>query len=173
MRFLCCSAALLALATAPALASPDIPKRKPGLWEHVMQLDQLPGLTHRAQVCVGENLDDLARHEAAGRCDKTDIRRDGNRVLVTSVCHAEGSTVTTRGSFSGDFGSRYAGLLNSTFEPPLNGLRNSQLRMEARWLGPCRPGQKVGDVIVPDMPQGMGGIDLNKIMQNLPRLPGR
>ncbi|MBT0962144.1 DUF3617 domain-containing protein [Denitromonas iodatirespirans] len=173
MRHLICHAALLVLVGTPALANTDIPKRKPGLWEHAMQMDQLPGLTHRAQVCVGENLDDLARHEAAGRCDKTDIRRDGDRVLIESVCHAEGSKVTTRGSFSGNFDSRYAGQLTSTFEPPMNGLRSSQVRMEAKWLGPCRPGQKPGDTILPDMPQGMGGIDLNKMMQNLPKLPGR
>ncbi|MEZ5610898.1 MAG: hypothetical protein R3E45_10730 [Rhodocyclaceae bacterium] len=45
--------------------------------------------------------------------------------------------------------------------------------LEAKWPGPCRPGQKVGDVILPDLPQGMGGIDLNKMMQNLPKLPPR
>ena len=114
MRLLCCSAMLLALATAPALANTDIPKRKPGLWEHAMQMDQLPGYTHRAQVCVGENLDDLARHEAAGRCDKTHIVRVDDRVLIESVCQADGSKVTTKGSFSGDFASRYAGQLTST-----------------------------------------------------------
>ncbi|MCZ4304172.1 DUF3617 family protein [Zoogloeaceae bacterium G21618-S1] len=173
MRLICCTAALLALATAPALATNDIPKRKPGLWEHAMQMDQLPGYTHRAQVCVGENLDDLARHEAAGRCDKTHVVRVDDRVLIESVCQAEGSKVTTKGSFSGDFASRYAGQLTSTFQPPLNGMASTRMRMEAKWLGPCRPGQKVGDVILPDMPQGMGGIDINKMMQNLPKLPGR
>ena len=52
-------------------------------------------------------------------------------------------------------------------------MASTRMRMEAKWLGPCRPGQKVGDVILPDLPQGMGGIDLNKMMQNLPKLPAR
>ncbi|MEZ5610897.1 MAG: hypothetical protein R3E45_10725 [Rhodocyclaceae bacterium] len=62
MRFICCTAALLALATAAAAADTDIPKRKPGLWEHAMQMDQLPGYTHRAGL-RRRKPDDLARYQ--------------------------------------------------------------------------------------------------------------
>ena len=164
----------LSLATAtPALAADDLPKRKPGLWEHAMQMDQMPGFTHRSHVCVGEDLSDLARPERAEQCDQTEIRRDGDRVLFRSVCQAEGSTVTTEGAFSGDFAARYAGQMTSTFTPPMHGMRTHRMRMEAKWLGPCRPGQKPGDVFLPDIPKGMGGMDLNRMMQNMPKMPAR
>jgi hypothetical protein len=43
-------------------------------------------------------------------------------------------------------------------------MKSSKQSMEAKWLGPCKPGQKPGDVIMP----GMGSMNINEMMKNLP-----
>ena len=135
-----------------------------------MQMDTMPGYTHRVLVCVGDQLDDLATPENATACSKMSIRREGERVLIDTVCTAGGSTVTSQGSFSGDFSQRYAGQMRSTFAPPLHGMASSQMRMEARRLGPCKPGQKPGDTEMQGLP---GGVNLNDMMKHMPKMPGR
>jgi hypothetical protein len=44
--------------------------------------------------------------------------------------------------------------------------------MDARWLGACKPGQRPGDVIMMGMP-GMGDINIEEMMKNLPQAPRR
>ena len=167
----CVRILILALAATPALAAaPDLPKRQSGLWEHAMQMDTMPGYTHRVLVCVGDQLDDLATPENATACSKMSIRREGDRVLIDAVCMAGGSAVTSQGSFAGDFSQRYAGRMRTTFAPPLHGMANSEMRMEAHRLGPCKPGQKPGDTEMQGLP---GGININEMMKNMPKMPGR
>jgi hypothetical protein len=38
-------------------------------------------------------------------------------------------------------------------------------KVDARWIGPCKPGQKPGDVAV----EGMGGMNMNEVMNADPR----
>ncbi|QID16360.1 DUF3617 family protein [Nitrogeniibacter mangrovi] len=169
MRRIATFASLLCLATG-ALAADDLPRRQPGLWEHRMQMSTTGSFTHAVQVCTDDKLDDLARQQGASSCSKLSIRRDGDRVLIDSVCQAGGSTATTHGSFSGDFSQHFVGQLATTFAPPLNGMQQTTLRMDARRLGPCKPGQKPGDMVMMGLP---GGIDLNEMMKHMPVMPGR
>jgi hypothetical protein len=53
--------------------------------------------------------------------------------------------------------------MHSTFEPPLQGRKEMRQTIEARWLGPCKPGQKPGDVFV----EGMGGMNINEMTQGM------
>ena len=160
--------AMLAL-PLPTLAD-DLPKRAPGLWEHRMQMSQTGDFTHSVHVCTDGAMDQLAMQRGASECSKLAFTRDGERVLVESVCQAGGSTASTRGSFSGDFDKHIVGQLMTVFNPPLNGMRQSVMRIDARWLGPCKPGQKPGDVIVQGLP---GGMNLNELMRQMPRMPGQ
>jgi hypothetical protein len=113
-------------------------------------------------MCTDEKTDDLVASRAtqSQNCEQQSVRRDGNAFVVEAVCRSGKSTVRTRGRFTGDFTTSYAGELRSTFDPPMQGMKEMTQKVEARWVGACKPGQKPGDVVV----EGMGGMNMNELM---------
>ncbi len=157
MRALILSLVLLTAAGASA-ASFEPPKRKSGLWETKVSNAQVP----RGQVmrqCIDQKTDDLMRKEQESHmsCSKKDMRREGDRIVGDSVCTVEGTTVTTHTVITGNFDTNYRAEVKSTYNPPVNGMRDSSSVVEGRWLGACLAGQKPGDVIMPGQPQGAPG----------------
>jgi len=146
---------VLLLATPAEAASFDAPKRKSGLWELKMTSGQAKGMP-AMQQCVDEKTDDLMQKEMSAaqktQCSKNDMRKEGDKIVVESVCKMENSTATTRAVFTGRFDSAYKADIKSTFEPPLKGMKESSSVIEAKWLGPCKAGQKPGDMSIPGMP---------------------
>lgn len=161
----------LALCTTFAFAATpeDMPKRKPGLWELQTALAEMGGMGMRLQTCVDESVEDLIPEDGEADCDEQSYRKDGNRIVFSATCRAAGSTARIEGSFTGDFTSSYAGEIRTTYTPPLHGMARSTMTMEARWVGVCKPGQKPGDVIMMGLP-GMGNINLEEMMKNMPQL---
>jgi len=149
-------AVLFMAGNAPAAPS-DLPKRKSGLWEVKISSGQAKG--HAVQQCIDEKSDDLMKKEMSEKrqmqCSKNDMRREGDKVIAESVCKIQHSTATTRAVFTGDFNSAYKADIKSTYEPPLGGMKSAASTVEAKWLGPCKAGQKPGDIIVPGMPNRM------------------
>ena len=132
----------------------DAPKRKSGLWEITISSGQTKS-GHAMQQCIDEKTDDLMRNEMSGQkpqCSKNETRKEGDRIVAESVCKVQNSTATTRAVFTGRFDSAYKGDIKSTYDPPLSGMKDSSSTIEAKWLGPCKPGQKPGDVVMPGMP---------------------
>ncbi|HEY3305864.1 MAG TPA: DUF3617 family protein [Candidatus Binatia bacterium] len=173
-------ALLVALVVAPTIvsaaspasaASTDAPKRKSGLWEIKVSSPQMQG-GHTMQQCVDQKSDDLTSGDKPGMekmsCTKNEVRKEGDRIISESVCTMEGTTVTTRSVMTGRFDSAYKAAVKSTFEPPMHGMRESSSTIEARWLGPCKPGQKPGDISMPGMPEGMPNIE-----ELMKKMPGR
>lgn len=158
---LACALTCLALAVpgAAALAADvsGVPKRKPGLWQQTLSGNGMPAQT--MSMCTDEKTDDLLQSKASGeaQCSTQSVRRQGSAVVVEAVCKDGKTTIRTRGSFSGDFTTRYSGEMHSTFDPPLQGMKEVRQRIEARWLGACKPGQKPGDVVL----EGMAGMPMN------------
>ena len=161
----CIAAQIICLAAGLVFSSQvladDLPKRKPGLWEIDVRMAGMPNMG-AIQQCIDETTDDLMEDEADAECRVMDIKSSGNKVTVHSVCNVDGSTATTDGVFEGSFSSSYKGTLKTRFNPPLEGMSETNMTQKARWLGPCKPGQKPGDVITPNM----GNIDLNKMMND-------
>lgn len=158
--------AVIALAT-PALAElpPDLPKRQPGLWQISNTMVEMGGATMSMQTCIDESTEDLAMQDQEMDCEKQQYRMDGpNRVVFEGTCKADGSRATIKGAFSGDFARAYAGEVVSTYDPPLDGMARATMKMQAKWVGPCKPGQKPGDV-------EMMGMNLGDLMKNLPQRP--
>lgn len=156
MRKPCTVTALLLALSLPGAtqAAPDVPKRKSGLWEITTAMQGMPqGMT--MQQCVDEKTDDMIRQQGSGReqqpkCAKQDIKRDGDRTIVDSVCDMGGTTATTRAVFSGRFDSNYRADIKSAYNPPMHGMKESQVSIQAKWLGACKAGQKPGDIIMPN-----------------------
>ena len=149
---------------AGAASAADMPKRKPGLWEITMQMDGMPNMG-AIQQCIDASTDNLLQQQAGKQkpdCSVIDIKPSGNRVILHTVCKVEGSTATTDGVFEGAFDSSYKGTMKTRFVPPLQGMSESNTTQQARWIGPCKAGQKPGDVIMPNM----GGFNVNEMMKD-------
>ena len=158
---------LLGLAAASlaggALAA-DTPKRKSGLWEINTQMEGIPSMG-AMQQCIDQKTDDLMQQQAKKEkpdCSVMDVKPQGNKVTMHSVCKFEGTTATTDAVFIGAFDSAYKGDMKIRYNPPMHGVSESKMSMEAKWLGPCKPGQKPGDVIMPNMK----GMNMNDMMKD-------
>jgi hypothetical protein len=161
-------AAALAATILPApAAQQDAPRRKPGLWQQSVTTSGAPIPPQSMSMCTDEKTDDLvsARAGESQNCERQSVRREGDAYVVDAVCRSGTTTIRTQGRFSGDFASRYSGELRSTFDPPMHGMKEMTQRIDARWVGPCKPGQKPGDVML----EGGAGMNMNEMMHANPR----
>lgn len=166
-RILAASIVTATLITAGSAAAADTPKRKSGLWEITNSMSGQYQMKTTMQQCVDQNTDKLmeqnGRKEAEKNCSRNDTKQEGGKVIVDSVCQFEGTTATTHAEFSGDFGSNYRGDIKTTYNPPMQGMKEMQMSIAAKWLGPCAAGQKPGDIIMP------GGMKINPADFQKPR----
>jgi len=150
-----------AAASGSVAGSPDHPRRKPGLWEVRSAGAQASGLPP-TQFCVGEHTDNensqLDRSVGdRGACTLGAFRRAGTAWIAESVCSQSRSSVVSRAIASGDFESEYRIDTVVRYDPPLGGVRREDKEaVVASYLGPCEPGQKPGDMVVP----GMGTLNM-------------
>jgi hypothetical protein len=134
----------------------EFPKRKPGLWEiQTLVEGQTEGTTTRQ--CIDKESDaKLVRMQkemdAKKRrtCTKNEFRKEDKRFVHESDCTMDGVRVISKTVFSGDFNSKYSAEITTKFGDADKGLTGQNAVMNARWLGPCEPDQKPGDVIISD-----------------------
>lgn len=153
-----CAALAHLTATGPALAL-DYPPRKPGLWE--MSVGDAGGKAppQVMQQCIDAATDQLLRDMGQGMgkdmCSKQEMRSEGPRLVIDSVCKIGASTSTTHAVMTGDFGSSYRMDMKSSYSPPLGGRSEASTFIETKWVGPCKADQKPGDMVMP------GGMKMN------------
>jgi hypothetical protein len=82
-------------------------------------------------------------------CSKSNIRREGGAIVTDSVCKFGTTTATTHSVITGQFDSAYKVETRSTYDPPMAGMKEGSAVIHARWVGPCKPDQKPGDMILP------------------------
>jgi len=140
----------LALSGAALAASP--PSRAPGLWETATITDA--GRTV-AKECVGAGTDRLVRQAMTGlTCRNDDFKRteDGG-YAAGAICRSGPTSIDNKIVVSGDFES-FARAEATTVMTGLagepGGERRFRTTIEARKLGECAPGQRPGDVILPN-----------------------
>lgn len=159
---------------AAALSAParglEMPKRKSGLWEITTSMQGMPKGMGPIQHCIDQNSDNLMQQNAEKfkqQCSATDIKQQGDKITVHSVCKMESTTTTTDAVFTGAFDSAYRGDIKTRFNPPLHGMAESKMAIAAKWVGACKPGQKPGDIVMP----GLGNFNLDDAMtkQNEPK----
>ena len=148
--------ALLALGALVALpaAAQDAPKLRSGQWEVVRKSDRAGDKGMRMTMCM----DDAMQREMwvmgmgamRGMCSKSDVRFAAGRGSVDLVCNMAGSTMRSKGAitFTGD--TAYRTDIDTTYDPPSNGIAHARTLVESRWLGACKVGQQPGDMILPN-----------------------
>ena len=147
----CLPALVLAVSFASPAAAIELPARKPGLWEIKMVLENSQVAPPAMQHCIDAATDKLLHEKfSVGQesCSKHDISRSGSTVVVDSSCKFGNMATTTHAVFEGDFDSAYTVNVSTT----LDGGVKKNMTMQAKWLGPCKPDQKPGDI---EMPGGM------------------
>ena len=151
---LACIAVLAALGVCMQAQAFDFPKRKSGLWEIETSSSAHAGASQKAQMCIDLQSDDALNQVGSGMtkemCTKSDIRREGGSIVSDSVCKFGATTATTHSVVTGKFDSAYRVETQSTYDPPLNGMKQGSAVIQARWVGPCKPDQKPGDMILPN-----------------------
>jgi len=155
-------AVFAALLAAQANAA-DAPKRKSGLWEMKTQMAGMPS-QGPMQMCVDQASDNVMQERSKEKvnCPVMDVNRGVGKVTIHAVCKHEGVTTTSDAVMTGDFDSNYRSDMVIRYDPPQHGTREMKMVQEARWLGPCKAGQKPGDVIMPGMP----AINMQEMMKD-------
>jgi Protein of unknown function (DUF3617) len=151
--------ALLAFLTLPAFAQ-DFPKLKSGLWEMERTLD--PSTAHagppmplnRTSMCLDQSVQremfDMAAGAMKGACSRQEFKLTGNRMTGDVVCDLGGSTMHSKSLTVLDGNTAYRTDIDTTYDPPLMGRSHSKMVIAARNVGPCKPGQRAGDVVLPN-----------------------
>ena len=157
---LLCSSCFLAacLSSAPARAD-DLPTRKPGLWE--MKVNKvgsvIPEMT--MQHCTDETTDkDMINSVsplAKQICSKQEVQKTATGYVTDSVCSVAGVSMTSHSEITGDFSAAYSVTTKSHLDKGPDSVRDTTTKIDAKYLGDCKPGQKPGDIVMP------GGFKLN------------
>lgn len=130
-RDLCVVLVLLGLCTAMNANAVEGPKRKPGLWETTRQT---PAGQFVSQICV-DAASEAKTHAATeelmkANCSKYELHQEGGKWISDSTCTFSGQQVVTHAVITpiGDSAFHTEGTLMA----------------DAKWLGPCKPGQTPG-----------------------------
>lgn len=140
----------------PSATADSLPSRKPGLWEIAVSTDtQDTSRPMKMTQCTDETTDTKlmqAGNDIQGQaaCSKNDISKTSKGYQISSVCKLAGSTVSSEGTFTGDFSSEYAGDITTSFNPPVFGQKGSTTTIRAKWIGACPSGMQPGDMTLPN-----------------------
>jgi Protein of unknown function (DUF3617) len=159
---------LAALPAVKALAL-ELPVRKAGLWELKMLRagSATPEMT--MQQCTDESTDKQMTATfspmAKQNCSRNDTLQTATGYTTDSVCSFNGTTMTSHSDITGDFNAAYTVKVSShNDKPPAGAPADSTMTLQARWLGPCTPEQRPGDIVMP------GGFKLN--IKDMDKLKG-
>ena len=138
-----------------AAAAQEYPKLKPGLWELTRSSDRpTPPGGMRMTICMDEPLQremwDMGVGAMKGMCSKTDFHLSGGKGNADFVCNMGGTTMHSRSSMTVTGDTGYRTEVDTTFDPPLNGMAKSHSTVDARYTGACRAGQRPGDMVLPN-----------------------
>jgi hypothetical protein len=151
---------LLAALPAWAASAVELPTRKAGLWELKMLRagSTTPEIT--MQHCTDETTDKKMTTQlspmAKDNCTKNDTQKTATGYVTDSVCSFNGVTMTSHSEVIGDFNSGYSVKVTSHNDgAPAGAPRDTDMTLEAKWLGACPADQKPGDIVMP------GGFRMN------------
>ena len=144
---------LLASLAMPILAL-DYPKLKPGLWEMDRSADRPGTAGSHMSMCLDDSVQkqmfEMGAGAMAGMCSRHELVRSGNRLTGDFVCDMAGSRMRSKSTMVFDGNSAYRTEVDTSYDPPFMGQTQSKMVMNARNVGPCKPGQRPGDLVLPN-----------------------
>lgn len=160
--FLCAIVPMLAGWGAQAQAAGvELPVRKEGLWEMKIVKSgpsSLPDMTmqHCTDATTDKEMSNSFSPMVKQVCSKQDIQKTATGYVTDSVCSVAGVSMTSHAEIVGDFNSAYTVSTTSHSEKGPSGKPlDTATKIEAKWLGACKPDQKPGDIVMP------GGFKMN------------
>jgi hypothetical protein len=164
--------AALALGCAVPAEAAELPTRKAGLWELKMASDNRNMPAQTMQHCTDASTDKLMTTNFGGAakdaCSKQDIQNSGGTITVDSVCKFGPLSTASHAVITGNFDQAYKVNVTTKREglpTQAAGATETHMTIDAKWLGPCKPDQKAGDVIMSN------GMKMN--IRDMQSLPGR
>ena len=153
-------------AVAAGASAQEYPKLKAGLWEVHMTSGKGEGKPRLTTMC----LDDSVQREmyrvstgmASGMCSKHEIKVTGNKVSTIANCDLGITKMQSQAVMTLSGNTSYHTEARATFNPPLNGQKESSTVIDGKHVGACKPGQQPGDMTLPggqtiNVRQLMGG----------------
>lgn len=171
-RFFLALCATLWMVQGPAHATPadeeqaaaPWPARQAGLWEVTVRSDDLvlqrqgqarprPQTVRMCTSAAAEPVMLLAIVPGQENCREAQARRrhakEGGGWDIHTVCFVHDNRVEAQMQLTGDLQSAYRGAYSVTFrDTPLN--NTGRMLFEGRRLGACQPGQRPGDMVLPN-----------------------
>jgi hypothetical protein len=155
----CAFVCALFLIGSNGAAAEDLPTRKAGLWEMKVAKTgaQQPEMTlqHCTDETIDKDMNNTVSPLAKQMCSKQDVRKTATGYTIDAICKVAGVSMTSHSEMSGDLNSAYSVTTTSHTEGGPANLRDVATRIDAKWLGPCKEGQRAGDIVMP------GGLKFN------------
>ena len=144
-----------------------LPVRKAGLWEVTIQAHSPAGMGGRVQPAMtvlqctdakAERVVPLFLLPAREGCQRITVKKNAARGSheVSTVCQTHGQRMDMQLTLRGDMQARYDGTYRIQ-HPATPSNNTGQVPFEGRWLGRCKPGQRAGDMVLPN------GITVNTV----------
>jgi Protein of unknown function (DUF3617) len=151
----------MAAALSPdRLLAEELPTPKAGLWESRMISSNAAMPVTSIKQCMDGKIDLEGMLKAAGgMCELKWKRVASDRIETETACKVGPVSTKGKGIVIGDFNSQLR--IETTSTTSMDAMpagapklalptKPQTMVIEARWIGPCEPGQKPGDFIMPD-----------------------
>ena len=164
---------LLVAVPADRAAADDLPIRKAGLWEIKMARtgSPLPDMTmqHCTDETTDKDMNNMVSPMAKQICSKQDVQKTATGYVSDSLCSVAGVSIASHSEINGDFNSAYTVTTTSHSDLGNKGApRDTVTKIEAKWLGACKPDQKPGDIVMPGGGFKLNVKDMDKLKALLP-----
>jgi hypothetical protein len=127
----------------------QLPSRKPGLWEVRMSIAGRNAPPQVIEQCIDAATDQMMQSSAgpysAAACSDRDVQRSGDSITIDSKCTLAGKPATAHAVITGSLDGAYTMTVTSQSEAVPGS--NLSMTIDGRWLGPCAPDQRPGDMI--------------------------
>lgn len=141
-----------------------LPARKPGLWEVTVRSDELTlrrqgqaqSRPQTVQMCTSAEAEAVmlfAIVPGQKNCSELSVHRhsakDGRGWDIRTACLVHDNPTAADMQLTGDLTREYRGAYSVTYaRTPIH--NTGRMVFEGRWLGACKPGQRPGDMVLPN-----------------------